>query len=90
VDKNKVEQALLDLQDSISVIRGYIQLTIEKPEKNYNILIIKEIEKMEKIVDELKVPFSGVNKSTNHHRDIRVEVDSKEGEGAKLRIYIPC
>ncbi|MEW6275679.1 MAG: hypothetical protein AB1556_11320 [Bacillota bacterium] len=90
MDKNKVEQALLDLQDSISVIRGYIQLTIEKPEKNYNILIIKEIEKMEKIVDELKVPFSGVNKSTNHHWDIRVEVDSKEGEGAKLRIYIPC
>lgn len=90
VDKNKLEQAMLALQDSISVLKGYMQLTVEKPEKNYNILIIKEIEKMEKIVSELKVPFYGASQPGKEPRDIRVEVDSKDGEGARLRIYIPC
>lgn len=90
VDKNKLEQALLALEDSISVIKGYMQLAIEKPEKNYNILIIKEIEKMEKTVDGLRIPLFTADQPDKEPRDIRVEVDSKEGEGARLRIYIPC
>ncbi len=89
VDKNKLEQTMLALQDSLSVIKGYLQLAVEKPEKNYNILIIKEIEKMEKAVNELKVPLPEGGQTGKELRDIRVEVDSKEGEGARLRIYIP-
>lgn len=89
VDKAKLEQAMLALQDSISVIKGYMQLAVEKPEKNYNILIIKEIEKMEKIVSGLKIPVHPAGQPEKDSRDIRVEVDSKEGEGTTLRIYIP-
>jgi hypothetical protein len=98
-DPNNFGQFLLELQDALTVIKGYIQLTIEKPEKNYNILIIKEIEKIEKMLADLKSPppngehalVPRQNPGQDHaFRNIRVEVDKKDGEGATLRIYIPC
>lgn len=93
-DINSLGQFLLELQDSLTVIKGYIQLTIEKPEKNYNILIINEIEKIERMLVELKTPPASEPEPLPQQppgtQEIRVEVDKKDGKGTTLRIYIPC